>query len=253
MIDLLRSLALALALAGCMEQQARDAPPIAAEEPSAQEDTSFVLFEVEPSESTDHILEVASRRLERSEFVRAPIERQDLDRLRVGTAGMTPEQVDRMVALLTRPGVLSFNMVDVNADPAGYEIGEEKNGRVALPDDSLDGQSQVIFTDAIVRGADFAVISQSRDVDSDRPSISFQLHARAAEKFGRATSHNVGRPFAIVIDNRIVSHPYIMSPILSGMGMITADYTEEEAKDLAAVLGGGALPGKLMLLERVVP
>jgi preprotein translocase subunit SecD len=140
-------------------------------------------------------------------------------------------------------------MVDSNANPADYEIGVERNGRIALPDDSLGGQIQVIYPDAIVRGSDIARASQSRD-GVDRPNVSFELHPGGAQRFGRATTQNVGKAFAIVLDNRIVSAPLILSPITDGSGQITGSFTENEAQDLAAILSGGALSGPLTLVER---
>jgi protein-export membrane protein SecD len=142
-------------------------------------------------------------------------------------------------------------MVDTQADPSQYQIGVPRNNRVALPDESLGGAPQVIMLDPIISGNDLSGAQQSYD-QYNAPNISFQLHGPGAQKFGRATAANVGRPFAIVLDNKIISAPTINSPIMSGSGQITGSFTMQEANDLAVVLESGQLPAKLVVVERRV-
>jgi protein-export membrane protein SecD len=149
-------------------------------------------------------------------------------------------------------------MVDVEAsnqvrlDPSSWTAGQESGGRTALPNDGdFNGGLQVIETDAIITGADLSGATQDFD-QRNRPSISFQLHPAGAQRFGRATAANVGRPFAIVLDDRIVSAPTIQSPIMTGNGQITGSFTIESAEQLAIVLRSGALPAKLRVADRRV-
>lgn len=195
--------------------------------------------------------EAVHRRVDNSGLVEPDIHKQGDNRISVEVPGLNAEQMTTLVDTLTKAGVLTFNLVDVNSSPANYEPGIERNGRIALPDDSQNGQLQVILTDPIITGSDLANANQGRD-ERNLPEIQFQLHPSGARKFGKATSENVGKPFAIVLDNRIVSAPKIISPIMTGSGRITGSFTPQEAEQTAVILRSGALPAKLKIAERRV-
>ena len=80
------------------------------------------------------------------------------------------------------------------------------------------------------------------------PAVMFVLSASGGKKFGRVTGKNIGKPFAIVLDNKVISVPIIQSQIFSN-GQITGRFSVEETKDLALVLRAGALPVPLTILE----
>jgi preprotein translocase subunit SecD len=168
---------------------------------------------------------------------------------------MEPKDMASLLRMLTFSGDLSLNLVDLQAtidaerDPTLWPIGEEHNNRMALPDDSRGGIPVVISMDAIVRGEDVASASQSYD-QSNQPSIIFQLKEAGKKRFAEATAENVGRPFAIVFDNRIVSAPVIRSPITGGTGTIEGGFTVEGAEEMATILRSGTLPVPLKVVER---
>lgn len=195
--------------------------------------------------------QAVQRRSDNSGLVEPNIVKQGENRVLIEVPGLTQERVTELVDLLTQAGVLTFNMVDTQANPADYQIGVPRNNRIALPNESLGGEPQVIMLDPIITGSDLSGARQDFD-QYNAPSIAFQLHGPGAQKFGRATSANVGRPFAIVLDNRIISAPVINSPITSGSGQITGSFTMQEAQDLAVVLQSGQLPAKLQVVERRV-
>jgi len=195
--------------------------------------------------------QAVQRRADNSGLVEPNITRQGENRVLIEIPGLTAERVNELVDLLTQAGVLTFNMVDTQANPADYPVGVARNNRMALPNESMDGAPQVILLDPIITGNDLQSAQQSYD-QYNNPNISFQLHGPGAQKFGRATSANVGRPFAIVLDNKIISAPVINSPITSGSGQITGSFTMQEANDLAVVLESGQLPAKLQVVERRV-
>jgi preprotein translocase subunit SecD len=85
--------------------------------------------------------------------------------------------------------------------------------------------------------------------DQGHPVVSFRFDSVGARKFAQATQQNVGKPFAIVLDGKIISAPVIREPILGGSGIITGGFTVEEAKDLAVLLRAGALPAPMTILE----
>jgi len=195
--------------------------------------------------------EAVQRRVDNSGLAEPSITKQGDTRVLVEVPGMTAEKVDELVETLTKTGVLTFNMVDEQANPSEYEIGVPRNNRVALPDDSQGGAPLVVMLDNIITGGDLSGATQSYD-QRNQPNISFSLHGPGAQKFGKATTQNLGRRFAIVLDNRIVSAPVIQSPITSGSGQITGSFTLQEAGQLAVVLRSGALPAKLQVVERRV-
>jgi preprotein translocase subunit SecD len=82
--------------------------------------------------------------------------------------------------------------------------------------------------------------------------VSFRFNTSGARKFAQATQENVGRPFAIVLDNKVISAPVIREPILGGSGQISGNFTVESANNLAILLRGGALPAKLTVIEQRV-
>jgi preprotein translocase subunit SecD len=194
-------------------------------------------------------MEAVNRRVNASGLVEPNVQPQGDNRIIVEVPGLDANGMTSLINTLTETGILTFNLVDEAANPAEYEIGVERNGRIALPDDSLNGAPVVIFTDAIITGSDLSGASQTFD-QSNQPSIGFQLHGPGAQRFGKATSENVSRRFAIVLDNRIVSAPNIRSPITGGSGTIEGGFTVERAEQMALVLRSGALPAKLKVASR---
>jgi protein-export membrane protein SecD len=83
----------------------------------------------------------------------------------------------------------------------------------------------------------------------NRPEVSFKFNKIGAKKFGEATKENVGKRFAIILDNEIISAPVIQTPITGGSGRITGEFSVEKARDLALLLRAGALPAPLNVIE----
>jgi protein-export membrane protein SecD len=91
--------------------------------------------------------------------------------------------------------------------------------------------------------------SQPTFQNGNEPVVSFTFDSTGARRFGDATSSNVGKPFAIVLDNKVISAPVIREPILGGRGVISGNFTVQSASDLALLLRAGALPAPLTVLE----
>jgi protein-export membrane protein SecD len=102
---------------------------------------------------------------------------------------------------------------------------------------------------ATIDGADLTDAQPGFDQRSNEPIVNFRFNQKGAREFGKLTAENVGKPFAIVLDDVVVSYPRINEPILGGAGMISGRFTVEEANDLAIVLRSGALPAKLTVVE----
>lgn len=80
--------------------------------------------------------------------------------------------------------------------------------------------------------------------------VGFAFDTAGGKKFGDITARNVGKRFAIKLDDRVISAPRIISPILGGSGIITGSYTVESAQTVVTLMNAGALPAKLTILEQ---
>jgi preprotein translocase subunit SecD len=87
------------------------------------------------------------------------------------------------------------------------------------------------------------------DSRNGEPVINFRFNQSGARKFGAFTKDNVGRPFAIVLDDKVLSAPVIREAILGGTGQISGNFTVESSNTLAVQLRSGALPTKLTIVE----
>jgi preprotein translocase subunit SecD len=109
------------------------------------------------------------------------------------------------------------------------------------------GQEYIVEKRVMVSGELLENASAGFDQNS-RPAVNFQLNAEGARRFGRVTGENIGRPFAIVLDGKVVSAPVIQSQIF-GSGQITGNFDVAETNELALILRAGALPAPLIILE----
>jgi protein-export membrane protein SecD len=87
------------------------------------------------------------------------------------------------------------------------------------------------------------------DQRTSEPIVTFRFDSAGGKRFARATQENVGLPFAIILDGKVVSAPVIREPILGGSGQISGNFSVPEASDLAVTLRSGALPAKLTVIE----
>ena len=104
----------------------------------------------------------------------------------------------------------------------------------------------------MVSGDDLTDAQPGFDQRTGEPIVSFRFNTAGARRFAQVTQENVGRPFAIVLDNEVISAPVIREPILGGSGQISGNFTVESANDLAILLRAGALPAKLTPIEQRV-
>ena len=101
----------------------------------------------------------------------------------------------------------------------------------------------------IVSGEDLTDAQPGFDQRTSEPIVTFRFNSNGARRFAQATQENVGRPFAIVLDNEVISAPVIREPILGGSGQISGSFTVQAANDLAILLRAGALPAPLTIIE----
>ena len=144
---------------------------------------------------------------------------------------------ERIKSLLGKTAQLNFRLVSDNNEFGSDELISE-NG------EKLNVSKRIVMSGENLIDAQPSIQNQNNE-----PTVSFTLDRLGAQKFGRATTDNVGKRLAIVLDDKIVSAPNINEPITSGNGMISGNFTFQEATDLALLLRSGALPTPLLVVE----
>lgn len=192
-------------------------------------------------------VEVIRRRIDQTGTREASVQRQGDDRIIVQVPGF--DDPARLKALIGEPAVMSFRFVNENAVPGerippSYEElpAAASERRAGFPD------TYVVAKRIMVRG-DLLTDAQPTFDQDGRPAVSFSFNTLGAKLFGDATRENVGRIFAIILDDEVISAPRIQSAITGGNGIITGSFTVEETRDLALLLRAGALPINVSYLE----
>ena len=198
------------------------------------------------NQTVEQSMEIIRRRIDPDGTKEPIIQRQGKDRVLVQLPGVDdPETIKR---LLGRTAKLTFQLVDTSLTGAeAITRGRVPPGSVLLPGDGENSQSYVVEKRVMVSGEMLDGATASFD-QNNRPSVSFTLNATGAKKFGRVTGSNIGRPFAIVLDGKVVSAPTIQSQIF-GSGQITGQFSVAETNELALILRAGALPAPLIVME----
>ena len=157
------------------------------------------------------------------------------------------ENPDQLKKLIGQTARLEFKLVDLDANPADVQQGRAPPGSQVLP--MVDGTGLIaVKRRVMVSGDQLTDANQSFDQDG-RPDIVIKFNTAGARRFGRTTQENVGKPFAIILDDKVLSAPNINEPILGGTAQITGNFTVQSANDLAVSLASGKLPVKLNVIE----
>ncbi|MCB5176996.1 MULTISPECIES: protein translocase subunit SecD [Microvirga] len=187
--------------------------------------------------AVDQSIEVVRRRVDVTGTTEPNIQRQGADRILVQVPGLQDPQ--RLKELLGRTAKLEFRL-----------LAQQSTGDVdMLPMREEGGQRVPVERRVIAEGADLTDAQPAFDSRTNEPIVNFRFNIRGAQRFGQATSENVGRPLAIVLDNEVISAPTIQSPITGGQGQISGRFTVQQVNDLAVLLRAGALPAKLTIIE----
>ena len=155
---------------------------------------------------------------------------------------------EKLKAVIGKTAKLTFQMVDTEAAPEDVAAGRIPPDDVALPSDDGFQPAYVVKRRSVVTGEMLTSASGSHD-ENNAPAVAFSFNAIGTQRFAQVTSQNIGKPFAIVLDGRIISAPRINSAITGGSGIITGHFTEESAHELALLLKTGALPAPLNVVE----
>ena len=187
--------------------------------------------------AVDQSIEVLRRRVDALGTTEPNIQRQGTDRILVQVPGL--QDPEKLKEILGTTAKLEFRLVsEPGANPADVEtLAQTEGGTIPV-------EKQVM-----VQGEDLTDAQPGFDSRTSEPVVNFRFNIRGGQKFGEVTSKNVGRPFAIVLDNKVISAPRILTPITGGSGQISGRFTVEQANNLSILLRAGALPAKLTIVE----
>ncbi|RWK54940.1 protein translocase subunit SecDF [Mesorhizobium sp.] len=192
-------------------------------------------------------IEVVSRRVNELGTTEPIIQRQGSDRIMVQVPGLQDPQ--RLKDILGQTAKLTFQMVDQSIPVEEAISGRPPAGSTVLYSTEEPRVPYLIENRIIVSGENLVDAQATFDQRTNEPVVSFRFDSRGATRFGQATQANVGRLFAIILDNEVISAPQIREPILGGTGQISGSFTVESANDLAVLLRAGALPADLTIVE----
>lgn len=191
------------------------------------------------------------QRLKDAGITLASVQPEGTDRIRIVLPGvMEPERVTAIFARKVRVG---FRLIDLSMPAEQAQTGTPPTGAEVLLG-FKDTLPYLVAKDSALDGNDISYAGPGFTRDTKEPIASFRFNGRGTRRFAHITAENVGKPFAIVLDGKVISAPVIREPITGGSGQITGNFTLEEANSVAMLLRAGSLPGRLGLVEQqVVP
>ena len=192
-------------------------------------------------------VEVVSRRVNELGTTEPIIQRQGDDRILVQVPGLQDPQ--RLKDILGQTAKLTFQMVD-QSTPVQEAIETRPPAGTTVMYSTDDPPTPYLIENRVIVSGENLVDAQATfDSRTNEPVVSFRFDNQGATRFGQATQQNVGRLFAIILDNEVISAPQIREPILGGTGQISGNFTVQSANDLAVLLRAGALPADLTIIE----
>ena len=190
------------------------------------------------SSSLDQAVEIVRRRVDETGTNEPNILKRGDNRILVELPGL--DDPTRIKKLLGKTANLTFQFVSTNkSDGFGSQLLKFDNG--------ID---EATVSKRIILSGDNLVDAKPRmDTQNNETIVSFTLDRVGAKKFARATTENVGKQLAIVLDGKIISAPSVREPIVGGSGQISGNFTFQSATDLALLLRSGALPAPMNIIE----
>ncbi len=193
-------------------------------------------------------IEILRRRIDALGTKEPSITRQGSDRIVIEVPGESDPE--RLKAVIGQTAKLTFQMVDEAVSPQDIAAGRIPPEDVVIPSGDNYQAAYAINRRQLVTGEMLTQAGSTTSSQTGQWVVTFRFNGQGAQRFGDATTQNVGKRFAIVLDNKILSAPTINEPILGGSGEISGHFTPESANDLAVLLRSGALPAPLKFEEQ---
>ncbi|MCA3369291.1 MAG: protein translocase subunit SecD [Roseomonas sp.] len=194
------------------------------------------------SAAVEQSIEIIRRRVDETGVAEALIARQGQARILVTLPGV--EDPNRIKDLLGRTARMTFHLVDESANLAG----SPPPGVMFLPSER-PGERVAVRRNVAVDGKNLTNARAGQDSRTGEWVVNFTFDGTGTRRFADITRANVGRPFAIVLDDKVISAPVIREPITGGQGQISGSFTVRTANDLSVLLRAGALPAPLTIVE----
>ncbi|MEM6382317.1 MAG: protein translocase subunit SecD [Pseudomonadota bacterium] len=199
------------------------------------------------AQAVEQSIEVIRRRIDQLGTTEPTIQREGQDRVLVQVPGLGDPQ--RLKDILGQTAALSFHLLSDEMSPQQAVQSRAPAGTRLLYSVDDPPIPYLVQSRALITGDQLADAQPGFDQQTQEAIVSFRFNTSGATTFGQATTENVGRPFAIVLDDEVISAPVIREPILGGSGQISGNFTPELANDLAILLRAGALPAELTIVE----
>ena len=196
-------------------------------------------------DAVDAAMRVIENRIDQLGVVEPTVQRQGSRRITVELPGI--QDPERAIALIGKTALLEFVDTQLTQLPQGARWSPDgKTVQLPPPAQPVPLAKKVILT-----GADLADAQASFDQTTSEPIVNFQFKGQGAKTFEDYTAANIGKYLTIVLDNEVISSPVIRDRISGGSGQISGGFRDiTEARDLAVLLRGGALPVPVDVIER---
>ena len=195
-------------------------------------------------------IEVLRKRIDPTGTTEMTLAKEGSDRILLQIPGA--KNIDEIKERINKTANLSFHMVHPDsANRGALEIaiggGRTPIGTVYFPEQ--EGPGLIVVERTRITGACLKSSSEGLHPEAGYPIVNFSFNIQCAKLFGKLTSENIGKRFAVVLDGEIITAPRINSAITGGSGFIEGSFTNESARELALLLNAGALPAKLVITE----
>ncbi|MDB5364986.1 MAG: secD [Rhodospirillales bacterium] len=198
------------------------------------------------AQAIEQSIEIVRRRIDQTGVNEPQIARQGTDRILVQLPGV--DDPDRIKRLLGTTAKMNFHLLDDSqtdptkpAPPGSMWVNSDERGR--------PGAKYLVKRKIEVSGSNLTDARATTNQQTGQWVVTFRFDSIGSKKFAAITTANVGRPFAIVLDDKAISVPVIQEPITGGTGQIAGNFTAASANDLAVLLRAGALPAPLKIIE----
>lgn len=193
-------------------------------------------------------IEVVRRRLDAGGTKEINPTRQGANRIVIQAPGQSdPAELERLVGQTAQ---LTFQMVDVENSVTEALAGSIPPDSELIPGAPDTGQAFFLVKRRVLVSGENLTKAEVTSDQNNQTAIGFRFDGAGARRFGEATAANIGKPFAIILDGKVISAPTIITAITGGQGQITGSYTIQQASEMVNLLNGGALPAPLNVVER---
>ncbi len=195
-------------------------------------------------------IEVLRKRIDPTGTTEMTLAKEGSDRILLQIPGA--KNIDEIKERINKTANLSFHMVDASSNSQARMQEAARGGRTPIGTvyyPQQEGGGLIVEERTRITGACLKSSSEGLHPEGGYPIVNFGFNIQCAKYFGKLTSENIGKRFAVVLDGEIITAPRINGAITGGSGFIEGSFTSESARELSLLLNAGALPAKLIITE----